>query len=141
MQGEVLDFTITTARVSLWNVGALIHIVRELSIYFQPAMVYSSRKQHVAGSTPWTWLEHAYILCDRFHPSIHTAICDLVDTVFRLLASLSPNGAFDQVLHLARLLVDLGKHEALEERVHSFDLDTPCHARGQLVAITKELLS
>lgn len=64
-----------------------------------------------------------------------------VDTVFWLFTNLSPNGTLDQILHFSRLIIDLGKHEALEERIRSFNLDGTCHACRQLIAITEELLA
>jgi hypothetical protein len=59
--------------------------------------------------------------------------------MFRLLANLSPDRAFDQVLHFARPLVDLREHEALKERIHIFNLDSTCHTRRQLITVAKEL--
>jgi hypothetical protein len=42
------------------------------------------------------------------------------------------------VLQLARLLIDLAEHEALEESVCAINLYGACHARCQLVAIPQE---
>lgn len=50
----------------------------------------------------------------------------------------SPDRTLNQVLQLARLLVNLTKHEALEESVCAIDLDGARHSRGQLVAIPKK---
>jgi hypothetical protein len=58
-----------------------------------------------------------------------------------LLADGSPNRALSQMHQFARLLVHLGKHEALEESVGSFNLDGACHTCRQLVAVAEKLFT
>lgn len=65
----------------------------------------------------------------------------LVDTMLRCLARASPDRSLNHPLHLAALLVDLCKHEALKLGGNTLDLDGPRHTRSQLVAITKELVT
>lgn len=43
------------------------------------------------------------------------------------------------MLQLARLLIDLTKHEALEESVCAVNLDSACHTCRELIAVAQKL--
>ena len=61
--------------------------------------------------------------------------------MLRLLANRAPNRSFNEILKLARLRMNLAKHETLESRFGPVYLDSTRHACCQLIAIPQKLLT
>lgn len=91
-------------------------------------------------STTLSELTNALVFC---HHGTNNSIDVLGSTgpMLRCFAKGPPDRPLNQMFHLPRLLVDLGKHETLKVRVCPIYFDGSVHASRQLVAVAKKLMT